>query len=147
MSNLADDIERFILQKLSDEDDAMIMLQRHEIAEEIDCAPSQVSYVLSTRFTVARGFIVESRRGSGGFVRIARIPLQHVVYQDIAKRITAETSAEEVLNLIGRLEQLEILTWREAELLRIFCRLIYQNNSPEVRAGILRSLFLRLDSL
>ncbi len=147
MGNLADDIERFILQKLSDEDNAIVMLRRNEIAEEIDCAPSQVSYVLSTRFTVARGFIVESRRGLGGFVRIARIPIKHIVYRDIAERIMPETTVEEVFDLVNHLEQQDLITWREAELLRTFCSLIYQNSSPEVRATVLRSLFLKLEDL
>lgn len=147
MGNLADDIERFILQKLSDEDNAIVMLRRNEIAEEIDCAPSQVSYVLSTRFTVARGFIVESRRGLGGFVRIARIPIKHIVYRDIAERIMPETTVEEVFDLVNHLEQQDLVTWREAELLRTFCSLIYQNSSPEVRATVLRSLFLKLEDL
>ena len=70
MRNLADSIENFILEELMEE--AVATVQRNELAQELNCAPSQISYVLSTRFTPERGFIVESRRGSGGFVRIVR---------------------------------------------------------------------------
>ena len=49
------------------------MLRRNELADELNCAPSQISYVLSTRFSNDKGFLVESRRGSGGFVRIVRL--------------------------------------------------------------------------
>lgn len=147
MGNLADDIERFILQKLSDEDNAIVMLRRNEIAEEIDCAPSQVSYVLSTRFTIARGFVVESRRGLGGFVRIARVPLKQIIYRDVAERIVPGTTPDEVFALIHHLEQHDLITWREAELLRTFCNLIYRSSNPEMRVNVLRSLFLRLEDL
>ncbi|MCQ2361553.1 MAG: CtsR family transcriptional regulator [Acidaminococcaceae bacterium] len=70
MKNIADNIENFILNELMQEAEALV--QRNELAETLNCAPSQISYVISTRFTPERGFVVESRRGSGGFVRIVR---------------------------------------------------------------------------
>ena len=73
MSVLADRIEKFILHKLLEEEEENIVLRRNELADELECAPSQISYVLSTRFSNDKGFIVESRRGSGGFVRIVRL--------------------------------------------------------------------------
>ena len=72
-SILADRIEQFILEKLLEEQENGVVLRRNELADELNCAPSQISYVLSTRFTPERGFMVESRRGSGGFVRIVRV--------------------------------------------------------------------------
>lgn len=74
MSILADKIEQFILQKISDNPEENV-LRRNELADELDCAPSQISYVLSTRFSNERGFIVESRRGLGGYIRITKIPV------------------------------------------------------------------------
>ena len=73
MSILADKIEQFILHKLLEEEEENIVLRRSELADELNCAPSQISYVLSTRFSNDKGFLVESRRGSGGFVRIVRL--------------------------------------------------------------------------
>ncbi len=73
MGVLADRIEKFILEKLLEEQERMVILQRNELADELDCAPSQISYVLSTRFSNDRGYIVESRRGLGGFIRIAQL--------------------------------------------------------------------------
>lgn len=73
MSILADKIEQFILHKLLEEEEENIVLRRNELADELNCAPSQISYVLSTRFSNDKGFLVESRRGSGGFVRIVRL--------------------------------------------------------------------------
>ena len=66
MKNLADAIESFIIGELLREHEDTVLVQRNELAERLSCAPSQISYVLSTRFTPERGFMVESRRGSGG---------------------------------------------------------------------------------
>ena len=72
MRNLADAIENFIIRQLLEDREDAVLVQRNELADKLSCAPSQISYVLSTRFTPERGFMVESRRGSGGFVRIVR---------------------------------------------------------------------------
>lgn len=79
LSNIADLIEEYILRKLAQENSSKVELRRTEIADEIACAPSQISYVLNTRFTAAKGFTVESRRGLGGFIRITRIPIQKMI--------------------------------------------------------------------
>ena len=71
--NLADFIERCILGKFIKAEEEHIMMRRNDLALELSCAPSQISYVLSTRFTPERGFVVKSRRGTGGFVQIIRI--------------------------------------------------------------------------
>ena len=73
MSNIADLIEEYILRRLAEQQNGQVELRRTDIADEISCAPSQISYVLSTRFTPEKGYLVESRRGSGGFIRIVRI--------------------------------------------------------------------------
>ena len=83
MATVSDIIEEFILSTLEDSDE--IDLSRNELAEYFGCAPSQINYVLSTRFNFDRGFVVESRRGGGGFIRLERIRdfdndyLKHVV--------------------------------------------------------------------
>ena len=86
MSNIADMIESYILRQLASRQDGQVELRRTEIADKISCAPSQISYVLSTRFTQDRGFVVESRRGLGGFIRIVQVPLRDLVYQDMLTR-------------------------------------------------------------
>ena len=68
MKNMADAIESFIVGQLLAASKNTVLVQRNELADRLSCAPSQISYVLSTRFT-----LVESRRGSGGFIRIVRI--------------------------------------------------------------------------
>ena len=73
MRNLADVIENFIIGELFTGDAKFVLVQRNELAEQLECAPSQISYAVSTRFTPDRGFVVESKRGSGGFIRIIKI--------------------------------------------------------------------------
>jgi len=77
MKNMADVIESFIVGQLLAASQNTVLVQRNELADRLSCAPSQISYVLSTRFTPEKGYLVESRRGSGGFIRIVRIlPLE-----------------------------------------------------------------------
>ena len=73
MKNMADAIESFIVGQLLAASKNTVLVQRNELADRLSCAPSQISYVLSTRFTPEKGYLVESRRGSGGFIRIVRI--------------------------------------------------------------------------
>ena len=103
MSVLADKIEKFILHKLLEEEEENIVLRRNELADELECAPSQISYVLSTRFSNDRGFIVESRRGSGGFVRI----MLHQTFKSLFEEIDDEAQRMAVITRI--LKSLELV--------------------------------------
>lgn len=72
MARLSDVIECMIKQMLEDNNGSAI-ISRSVLAEQVNCVPSQITYVLSTRFTNGQGYLVESRRGGGGQIRIARI--------------------------------------------------------------------------
>lgn len=144
MSNLADTIEQWILRQISRQQDEIIILRRNEMAETLDCAPSQISYVLSTRFTLERGFIVESRRGSGGFVRIARIPVQTIVFQDAAKQIDEDLSLVEVKAIVARLKNHNLMTNREAALIYKCFAFLYERLEPKERVPLLQSLLMTL---
>ena len=74
MRLLSDSIEDFIKALMEDEQDQQqaIELRRNELAEHFQCAPSQINYVLATRFTPDHGYVIESRRGGGGYIRIVR---------------------------------------------------------------------------
>lgn len=71
MSNISDTIEQFIIATLGTEDS--VDISRNSLAEYFSCAPSQINYVLDTRFTPDRGFVKESKRGGSGFIKISRI--------------------------------------------------------------------------
>lgn len=71
MSNISEMIEKFILSSIGDSD--YVEISRNSLANYFSCAPSQINYVLETRFTIDRGFAKESRRGSSGFIKISKL--------------------------------------------------------------------------
>jgi transcriptional regulator CtsR len=83
---ISDEIAAYILHIMENAENGYAELQRNVLAEEFGCVPSQITYVLSSRFTPEQGYLVESRRGGGGYIRIRRVqtekeltPLMHVV--------------------------------------------------------------------
>ena len=150
MSVLADKIEQFILHKLLEDEEENIVLRRNELADELDCAPSQISYVLSTRFSNDKGFMVESRRGSGGFVHIIRLApaKEDRTPAPISERLPAVNITMEDLDvLLYRLIKSKSLTNREAVLLHhTFEALFDEVDEPQrlnVIGRILKHLNLR----
>lgn len=69
---MSDKIEAFILELLKQEQENQIRIQRNELAQLFGCAPSQINYVISTRFSPEKGYFVESRRGGGGYITIKK---------------------------------------------------------------------------
>lgn len=147
MSNIADLIESYILQQLAAQEDGQVELRRTDIADKISCAPSQISYVLSTRFTPAKGFVVESRRGLGGFIRIEHVPVQNLVYQDMRSKIDEETPFETVQSMIEYLFKHQMITNREASILMPVVTSAYENMEPEERVQLLHTLLLTLERM
>ena len=147
MSNIADLIESYILWQLAAREDGHVELRRTEIADKISCAPSQISYVLSTRFTPARGFVVESRRGLGGFIRIAQVPVQNLVYQDMIDKIEDDTPLEAVRSMVAYLLKHQMITNREAALLLPVITAAYGTMEPTERVPLLKTIFLTLERL
>ena len=99
MSNI---IANMILEMLSDDGETEI--QRNELAQTLGCVPSQINYVISSRFTPEQGYIVESRRGGGGYIRIARVKydkpamLMHVI-NTVGSSIDEATCRAHIYNL------------------------------------------------
>jgi transcriptional regulator CtsR len=75
MSSLSKQIEEYIKALLEQESAGVVEIQRNLLSEYFHCVPSQINYVLSTRFTPVQGYMVETRRGGGGFVRIVSLQL------------------------------------------------------------------------
>lgn len=84
---ISDTIENFICELLRPTDS--VELRRNELASHFNCVPSQINYVIQTRFTTERGYIVESRRGGGGHIKITRVHL------------SGDTMAEHMLSNVG----------------------------------------------
>ncbi len=74
---ISDLITESILRMIEDSEESIAEIKRNELANGLGCAPSQINYVLSSRFTPEHGYIVESRRGGGGYIRIKRVVMSH----------------------------------------------------------------------
>lgn len=149
MLGMSDVIEQF-LHKMMQESDGTLEIQRKTIADQFGCVPSQINYVIRTRFTCERGYIVESKRGGGGYLRISRVEPQkqsnyfmHVV-NAIGDTISFQTAAVFVKNMVDN----EYLTAREG---RIILSGLGDNKLPfplpmrdAVRATLLKNMLLSI---
>ncbi len=101
---LSDMLTEYIMEMLNETGDAEI--KRNELANHFGCVPSQINYVLTSRFTPEQGYIVESRRGGGGYIRITRInadksqTLMHVV-NSVGNSLDRMTAEVMIKNLMG----------------------------------------------
>ena len=81
MSGLSNVIESFIIDLINRTDTGVLEIARNQMAERFQCAPSQINYVLTTRFTAYKGYYIESRQGGGGYIRITKVSIDE--YEDI----------------------------------------------------------------
>ena len=148
MSNIADMIESYILRQLATRQDGQVELRRTDIADEISCAPSQISYVLSTRFTQDKGFVVESRRGLGGFIRIVQVPLRDLVYRDMLSKLNEDTDMETVQSMVRYLAQHGMVETREAALLMQMVTGLFHSETlaAKERVQMLKTMMLTLEN-
>ena len=106
MAGLTSDIERFLKAMLEDTADGMVEIGRNDLAMQFDCAPSQINYVLSTRFTPHNGYLIESKRGGNGFIKIITIVeednyLSYLV-KNLNKQMTEANAADLFADLYKR---------------------------------------------
>lgn len=93
MAGLTSDIERFLKALLEATNDGMVEIGRNDLASRFECSPSQINYVLSTRFTPYNGYLIESKRGGNGFIKIITIVEEeenyiNYVLRNLAKEMT-----------------------------------------------------------
>lgn len=115
---LSDAIEQFIKTMLTQEAPE-VELKRNELAEYFNCAPSQINYVLATRFTPDHGYIIESRRGGGGYIRIFRMTQdtsEHLLYL-LHERVGDSIDALAASHLVQQLRERELVTDGEAAMM------------------------------
>ena len=118
MAQLSDAIEHFIKELM--EEDKQIEVKRNELAQHFGCAPSQINYVLATRFSVDHGYIIESRRVGGGYVRIVRMTqgANDNMLETLLKRVGTSIDEESANAIIACLHERKLITRREALLMR-----------------------------
>lgn len=147
MARLSDIIERFIKEMLNESGNDQVQIQRNELADQFRCAPSQINYVLTTRFTSDKGYVIESRRGGGGHIVIRQLTYDgteqrsRLIYDAIGSSITYHNA----LAIIENLYESNMLTNKEKELIKIAVNdrsLISVDNRNKVRADILKGMVM-----
>ncbi len=119
MASLADAIEAYLLKRL-EQANGFLEIQRGDLSAMFGCAPSQINYVLHTRFTHMRGFLVESKRGGAGYIRIARVasPSSGQVLEILKEKVGDRIGQERAESLLGTLVATGLITAREAAMIR-----------------------------
>lgn len=121
MARLTDVIEKFIKDLVLEDEKHEAQIQRNELADQFRCAPSQINYVLTTRFTYAKGYVIESKRGGGGHITIKRI--NHTCSSDIKKLIKESIGSSityhNAIALLDNLLEIELINKREYEIIKI----------------------------
>ncbi|EOS59004.1 MULTISPECIES: CtsR family transcriptional regulator [Paenibacillus] len=150
MRNISDIIEKYLKSILHESPEGIIEIQRNELADQFSCVPSQINYVISTRFTLEKGYLVESKRGGGGYVRIRRLQLPgpSSLHTHLHETIGEEIGQSAAEGLIYRLEEARVLTPREAAMMRsaisrdvLAVKLPYRD---QIRARLMRAMLISL---
>lgn len=150
MRNISDLIERYLKQILQESSEGAVEIQRNDLADKFSCVPSQINYVISTRFTLEKGYVVESKRGGGGYIRIQRVelPPMKTIHTHIHHTIGEQMDQSAAEGLVYQLEEAGIVSKREANLLRaavsrdaIAVKLPVRD---EIRARLLKAMLIAL---
>ena len=144
MKNISDIIENYLKQIMKMNESEVVEIKRNEIADKFQCVPSQINYVINTRFTIEKGYVIESKRGGGGYIRIIKVHLIDQLLLLIENR-TPQNNAEDV---IFRLVEEEVITNREARIMMsVIDRSVLYIDLPhrdELRARMLKAMLQTL---
>lgn len=150
MARLSDVIENFIKDMLKEANENVLEIQRNELANIFNCAPSQINYVINTRFTLDRGYYIESRRGGGGFIKITRINIdkndyiKDAIWNNIGSEITQQDGEGYIKLFLER----GFITEREAKLMLSVINdktlALPSNIGDRLRAQILKTMLITI---
>ena len=152
MGTLADQIGSYLKELLDGSGEGLIEIQRSWLAQAFSCAPSQINYVLTTRFSIDQGYLVETRRGGGGYVRIVRLPInvnnEEQLRQLLEISLGEKLSQEAGEGIIQRLFEEGYLSGRESQIMRAAIRretlVLDLPQRDVIRANLLRAMVLAL---
>lgn len=145
--SISDVIEQFIMSSLDDDD--FIELSRNDLAKFFSCVPSQINYVLNTRFTLNRGFVIESQRGGAGYIKVVRVQdtdnnfLKNAL--DICKQPVNVVQGNQLLE---QMQNRKLITEKEKEIIKSAISVKALNNpinlDNTLRANILSQVIIGL---
>ena len=148
--NISDIIENYLKAVLEMSEQDLVEIKRSEIADKFECVPSQINYVINTRFTIERGYIVESKRGGGGYIRIMKVQSHddaHLIEQ-LLSLFNQRISQAVAENIIFRLVEEKVITVREAKIMQsVLDRSVIHLDLPqrdELRSRMLRAMLIAI---
>ena len=142
---MSDLITREIIRMLNESEENTAEIQRNEFAGLIGCAPSQINYVLSSRFTPEHGYIIESRRGGGGYIRIKRIPKDIFGdIEEIIRKIDTGISKEKAKGIIDYLSDTDRLDKKQKTIIETVVLEALDEGEDEIRARILKQILVKM---
>ena len=142
--NMSDLIESYLKNVLHKNE--TVEIRRSEIADQFNCVPSQINYVINTRFTIQQGYVVESKRGGGGYIRIMKVNLvdEMDILNSLSDLVPEELSAREGNHLLQNLYENELITKREAQMMSLMMEkdtfLSNVKNAAEIRSNMMKKL-------
>ena len=144
---VSDIIENFIKEMLETDDSAVI--QRNDLAEHFNCVPSQINYVISTRFTPLHGYYVESQRGGGGYIKIHKVNVTNSDYlMHIIASMGDSITAKEVEVFVNNFVEMGIINDKEARLIKSATNdkvlSLPAQAKDEIRAKIFKNMLITL---
>lgn len=146
---MSDIVAQYILRML-DETDGNAEIQRNELASTLGCVPSQINYVITSRFTPEQGYIVESRRGGGGYIRITRVTTdRRVAIMHIINSIGDSISASSAYTILSNMSDRGMISEFERVLMlsalsdKAYCS-IGQELRDTLRASVMKNMLVTL---
>ncbi len=147
---MSDIIEDFIKDLFDEDDSDLVEIQRNELAQHFNCVPSQINYVIATRFKPSQGYYVESKRGGGGNIKIRKVTNDKSDYMKyIIKNIGNSITTNDIDILISDLLSYNIISEKEAKLLKVATSdnvlKLDKDLKDKVRARILKNMLLNIE--
>ncbi|WP_374285240.1 CtsR family transcriptional regulator [Lactococcus sp.] len=141
--NTSDIIEAYLRKLLEDEPE--IEIKRVDLANQFDVVPSQINYVIKTRFTSSKGFDVESKRGGGGYIKIVKYhySARHEFLLDLYHKMPVNLTARIAQDIIQLMFDEKVLTEREGNLLLLV--ITDEAITPTLRSRMMKNIIQRLD--
>ncbi len=142
--NMSDLIENYLKNVLHKNE--TVEIRRSEIADQFNCVPSQINYVINTRFTIQQGYVVESKRGGGGYIRIMKVNLvdEMDILNELGNLIPEELSEREGNHLLQNLYENELISKREAQIMSLMMEKdtfpSNVKNAAEIRSNMMKKL-------
>lgn len=144
---MSDIIANFINEILNETDEGQAIIQRNDLANQFNCVPSQINYVISTRFTPDHGYYVESQRGGGGYIKITKAKITKSDYlMHLITSLGDKVTQKEVEIFVKNIYENNIISMREAKLILSATndKALNTENKDIIRASIFKNMLINL---